>query len=48
MTHSVSEAWKHEHMTARQILETLLAWAAVLAAAGVVFAGLYIGISSLE
>ena len=48
MVHSVSEAWRRDHMTARQLLETLFAWAAVLAVAGLVFAGLYFGISSLE
>ncbi len=48
MVHSVSEPWKRDHVTARQLLETLMAWAAVLAVAGVVFAGLYLGIASLD
>jgi len=48
MVHSVSETWKREYITGRQLLETVLAWAAVLAVAGLVFAGLYFGISSLE
>jgi hypothetical protein len=48
MVHSVSETWKHDHATARQLLDTVLAWVAVLAVAGVVFAGLYLGIASLE
>jgi len=48
MVHSVSEVWRRDHMAARQLLETVLAWAAVLAVAGLVFAGLYFGISSLE
>lgn len=48
MVNTVSEPWKREHVTGRQFLETLLAWAAVLAVAGVVFAGLYFGIASLE
>ena len=48
MVHSVSEAWKHDHVPGRQLLETVLAWAAVLAVAGVVFAALYLGIASLE
>jgi len=45
---SVSATWKQDHVSARQLLETVLAWAAVLAVAGVVFAGLYLGIASLE
>lgn len=48
MVNSVSETWKRDHVTARQLLETLLAWAAVLAVAGMVFAGLYWGIASME
>jgi hypothetical protein len=48
MVHSVSTTWKHDHGNGRQLLETVLAWAAVLAVAGVVFAGLYLGIASLE
>jgi hypothetical protein len=47
MAHSLSATWKHDHLAARQLLETVLAWAAVLAVAGVVFAGLYLGIASL-
>jgi len=47
MVHSVSETWKRD-VNGRQLLETVLAWAAVLAVAGVVFAGLYLGIASLE
>ncbi len=48
MAHSLTETWKREHVTARQLLETIVAWAAVLAIAGLVFAGLYWGIASLE
>jgi len=48
MVHSVSATWKRDSVNARQLLETVLAWAAVLAVAGVVFAGLYLGIASLE
>lgn len=48
MVNSVVQAWKRDHVAARQFLETVLAWAAVLAVASVVFAGLYWGISSLE
>ncbi len=48
MVQSVTAFWKQDHVGARRILETLLAWAAVLAVAGVVFAGLYWGIASLE
>ena len=48
MVSNVSEPWKSEHMTARGLLETVLAWVAVLAVAGLVFAGLYLGIASLE
>jgi hypothetical protein len=48
MAYSASEIWKREHMTARQLLETIVAWSAVLAIAGLVFAGLYLGIASLE
>jgi hypothetical protein len=48
MAHSISATWKRDHVNPRQLLETLLAWAAVLAVAGVVFAGLYLGIASLE
>jgi hypothetical protein len=48
MVQTVSAFWKHEHFATRRLLETLLAWAAVLAVAGAVFAGLYWGISSLE
>ena len=48
MLHSVSATWKRDSVNTRQLLETVLAWAAVLAAAGVVFAGLYWGIASLE
>jgi hypothetical protein len=48
MAYSASETWKREHMTARQLLETIVAWSAVLAIAGLVFAGLYLGIASLE
>lgn len=48
MVNAFSEPWKRDHVTGRQLLETLLAWAAVLAVAGVVFAGLYLGIASLE
>jgi hypothetical protein len=48
MVHSVSATWKRDYVAARQLLETVLAWAAVLAVAGVVFVGLYWGIASLE
>ncbi len=48
MAHSMTETWKREHVTARQLLETVMAWAAVLTMAGLVFAGLYWGIASLE
>jgi hypothetical protein len=48
MVNTISETWKRDHVTGRQLLETLLAWAAVLALASVVFAGLYLGIASLE
>ena len=48
MVNTVGDTWKRDHVTGRQLLETLLAWAAVLAVAGVVFTGLYFGIASLE
>jgi hypothetical protein len=48
MVHSISATWKRDHVAGRQLLETVLAWAAVLAVAGVVFAGLYLGIATLE
>ncbi len=46
MAHAMSGTWKLNQI--RQVLDTVLAWAAVLAIAGVVFAGLYFGIASLE
>jgi hypothetical protein len=48
MAQGMSDHWRREPMTARQVLDTVLAWAAVLAAAGAVFAGLFWGIASLE
>jgi len=48
MVHSISETWKRDPATARQLLDTVLAWAGVLVIAGLIFAGLYMGIASLE
>lgn len=48
MTHSVSHTWKREGLLARPILESMLAWAGVLAVASLVFTGLYLIIASLE
>lgn len=48
MPHTISEPWKHDHLLARPFVETVLAWAGVLAIAGVVFTGLYLVIAALE
>lgn len=45
---TVSGTWKHESLFARPILESILAWAGVLAISGLVFTGLYLIIASLE
>lgn len=47
MAHTISEAWKRDHLL-RQLAETALAWAAVLTVAGAVFAGLYFGIATVQ
>ena len=48
MMRTVSGAWKHESLFTRPILESVLAWAGVLAIASLVFTGLYLIIASLE
>jgi hypothetical protein len=48
MMRTVSGTWKHEGLLARSILESVLAWAGVLAVASLVFTGLYLIIASLE
>jgi hypothetical protein len=48
MVTNISETWKGEHLTTRRLLESALAWLAVLAVAGLIFAGLYMGIASLN
>ena len=45
---SLSGTWKHEGLLTRPILESVLAWAGVLAVAGLVFTGLYLIVASLE
>ena len=47
MVNAVSGMWRREHAV-RQLLDTVLAWAAVLAVAALVFTGLYLGIASFE
>jgi hypothetical protein len=48
MMRTVSGTWKQEGLFARPILESILAWAGVLAIASLVFTGLYLIIASLE
>jgi hypothetical protein len=48
MMRTVSGTWKHEGLLARPILESALAWAGVMAIAGLVFTGLYLIVASLE
>ena len=48
MMRTVSGTWKNEGLLARPILESVLAWAGVLAVASLVFTGLYLIIASLE
>ena len=45
---TVSGTWKYEALLTRSILESVLAWAGVMAIAGVVFTGLYLIVASLE
>ena len=47
MVHTISETWKRG-LLLRQLVETALAWAAVLAVASAVFAGLYFGMATVE
>ena len=48
MMRTVSDSWKREVLLARPIVESVLAWAGVMAIAGVVFTGLYLIVASLE
>jgi hypothetical protein len=48
MMRTVSGTWKHDGLLARPILESMLAWAGVLAIASLVFTGLYLIVASLE
>jgi hypothetical protein len=48
MPHTISEPWKRDHLLARPFVETMLAWAGVLAIASLVFTGLYLVIAALE
>ena len=45
---TLSGIWKHEGLFARPILESVLAWAGVLAIASLVFTGFYLIVVSLE
>jgi hypothetical protein len=48
MTRTVSGTWRRDGLLARPILESVLAWAGVLAIASLVFTGLYLIVASLE